>query len=575
MRGYQQPYQPRLLVLIDGRQVFIDDYSRMDWANLPVNIDDIKQIEVVKGTSSALFGSNATGGVINIITNSPIYDKNNVASVTLGTQSMLTEDATSTFGLGDVGGIKISAGGLDVHEFNTSRSSYEQQYEVVRPYHYYANQNSVFSAGNNIQFNTEASFSDKNNEQATLTYGLSPLRATSYSLGAGVDWQTPYGLIKNTNYINHYFFNADTAGDIRETTDLVVSQLEDQIKISDNHTVRALLEYRYKDFNVEDASAPVFEKPQQTENNIALAGTWMYRMSEKLSATNALRFEQVSMNTGGTFLPICYIPQNAYNQSYNTISANSGLNYLATDLDTFRVTYGRGVQNPSQIETAFNINFPSGQGFNENVIGNPNLKPTIVDNYEVGYDRKINDIFSIARFSAYYEFNHDLINYNLDGSLGSNQYGVIAESLNVGNSQGAGGEIEIKGHHPSGIRWDTSYSYQTIRDATLVAETLGYARSSPEHHIRLLLGYTTGKWEFDTNGQYVTSTNMLRTPNPAIPQTQAMTSGYTSLSGRVGYHVTDAVSVAASAFNINHDHFAASAYPALERQALLTLTARF
>jgi iron complex outermembrane receptor protein len=49
VRGYQQPFQPRMLVLVDGRQVFIDDYSRTDWANIPVNIDDVRQIEVVKG----------------------------------------------------------------------------------------------------------------------------------------------------------------------------------------------------------------------------------------------------------------------------------------------------------------------------------------------------------------------------------------------------------------------------------------------------------------------------------------------------------------------------------------------
>src|ERR1700744_5703205 len=36
VRGYQQAMQPRLLVLIDGRQVFFDDYSRTVWENLPV-----------------------------------------------------------------------------------------------------------------------------------------------------------------------------------------------------------------------------------------------------------------------------------------------------------------------------------------------------------------------------------------------------------------------------------------------------------------------------------------------------------------------------------------------------------
>jgi len=103
IRGYQQSYQPRLLVLVDGRQVFNDGYSRMSWDNMAVNIDDIRQIEVVKGAASALFGSNAAGGVVNIITYSPIYDSNNVASFTYGTQHTTSGDATATAKGGDWG----------------------------------------------------------------------------------------------------------------------------------------------------------------------------------------------------------------------------------------------------------------------------------------------------------------------------------------------------------------------------------------------------------------------------------------------------------------------------------------
>ena len=55
VRGYQQPEMPRPLVLVDGRQVFVDDYSRTIWNNIPVNVDDIRQIvEVVK---AAVFGA--------------------------------------------------------------------------------------------------------------------------------------------------------------------------------------------------------------------------------------------------------------------------------------------------------------------------------------------------------------------------------------------------------------------------------------------------------------------------------------------------------------------------------------
>jgi outer membrane receptor protein involved in Fe transport len=122
VRGYQTPFQPRLLVLVDGRQVFIDDYARTLWDNIPVNVDDIRQIEVVKGAASALYGSNAAGGVINIITYSPIYDNDNVVNGGFGTLNALNGDATVTH-KGDWGGSKFSIGGLNEREFGSARYS--------------------------------------------------------------------------------------------------------------------------------------------------------------------------------------------------------------------------------------------------------------------------------------------------------------------------------------------------------------------------------------------------------------------------------------------------------------------
>ena len=86
VRGYNQAFSPRLLVLIDGRAIYLDDYGRTAWSNLPVTLTEIRQIEVVKGPNTALFGFNAAAGVINIITYNPLYDTINTASVNGGTQ---------------------------------------------------------------------------------------------------------------------------------------------------------------------------------------------------------------------------------------------------------------------------------------------------------------------------------------------------------------------------------------------------------------------------------------------------------------------------------------------------------
>lgn len=60
-----------VLILIDGRPVNGQTNDRVDLGRLPVVASDIKRIEVVRGPMSALYGSEAMGGVINIITKRP------------------------------------------------------------------------------------------------------------------------------------------------------------------------------------------------------------------------------------------------------------------------------------------------------------------------------------------------------------------------------------------------------------------------------------------------------------------------------------------------------------------------
>ena len=49
LRGYDKPYSARVLVLIDGRQVYADHYGFMPWNILTVELSAIRQIEIVKG----------------------------------------------------------------------------------------------------------------------------------------------------------------------------------------------------------------------------------------------------------------------------------------------------------------------------------------------------------------------------------------------------------------------------------------------------------------------------------------------------------------------------------------------
>lgn len=64
-------YARRMQVLVDGRSVYLPSFGGVRWDTLPLSIDDIERIEVVRGPNAATFGANAYTGVINIITRHP------------------------------------------------------------------------------------------------------------------------------------------------------------------------------------------------------------------------------------------------------------------------------------------------------------------------------------------------------------------------------------------------------------------------------------------------------------------------------------------------------------------------
>ena len=82
--GTQAAEHRRLQVLIDGRSVYKPALAQVDWVNIPLAIEDIERIEVIRGPSSATYGANAYLGTINILTKHPNAKKGMTAKVRAG-----------------------------------------------------------------------------------------------------------------------------------------------------------------------------------------------------------------------------------------------------------------------------------------------------------------------------------------------------------------------------------------------------------------------------------------------------------------------------------------------------------
>jgi len=87
-------------VLLDGRSLYLDFFGLVLWDFLPTNLGDIKQIEVIRGPASAVWGANAVTGAVNIITKSPRESQGVNVSFTAGG---LSREAGSTVGKGTGG----------------------------------------------------------------------------------------------------------------------------------------------------------------------------------------------------------------------------------------------------------------------------------------------------------------------------------------------------------------------------------------------------------------------------------------------------------------------------------------
>lgn len=123
-RGATSTLSTSQLALMDGRSIYQDFFGFVAWDFLPINFDEVKQIEVIRGPASAVWGANAMTGVVNIITKSPREMEGGSVMVSAGTfdrtvpgrdegaGSLFTVSASWAQAVDDRWAYKVSAGGM-------------------------------------------------------------------------------------------------------------------------------------------------------------------------------------------------------------------------------------------------------------------------------------------------------------------------------------------------------------------------------------------------------------------------------------------------------------------------------
>ena len=294
VRGYNQPYSPRLLVLVNGRQVYLDHYGMTAWSAIPVELAEIRQIEVVKGPNTALFGFNAVGGVVNIVTYSPLYDSVNSVTARYGTQNYRELSAVGTIKLGDKAGLRLSAGGFNAEEFDTGVNRSEERLRID-PQRRSLAANGLAEIAPGHQVGLELTKSSLERFEALA--GQNRYGRTEYdtwSAKATYTGNTPVGLIEASLYRNGA--NIDISPNLDIDNTVTVAKLQDLFKIGTNHSIRLSAEFRRNEMN----STP--EHGGEVSYDVFSAGgMWDWSITDRVSLVNAVRVDHLRLGRTGSF----------------------------------------------------------------------------------------------------------------------------------------------------------------------------------------------------------------------------------------------------------------------------------
>lgn len=132
-RGFNSSVTRRVLVLLDGRDLGAAFLGQQEWGAISYPLEDISNVEFVRGPGSALFGTNAFNGVLNISTFSPQQALGTKVKLSGGELSMFRGDIRNAGLLGAGFSYKINIGYLQSKNWNKNRITPPFEYPGLDP----------------------------------------------------------------------------------------------------------------------------------------------------------------------------------------------------------------------------------------------------------------------------------------------------------------------------------------------------------------------------------------------------------------------------------------------------------
>ncbi len=488
VRGYVQGLSRQLLVLVDGREHYNAFLPSVYWSALPVTLDDIQQIEIVRGPAVAQFGLNAASGAVNIVTKAPGGAPSGAVAARAGGAGVL-----ETFG--------VARGALGRHGFSLSgRASRSDAFddralpeafldEVEDPDSGFAALRSAHDLTPRLRLETETTVA-RLTETHTFINGNFGVDYTRFTAKAAATWEVgPFVLSADAVYERAEQEaqatdapGADVATVFRFDNDYVRGRLGG-IWNSDRFGVwRGSLEYR------RSAQPASFSFAADTAaDTYSAALSWDRRLTEWAALNLAGRADVRRFSYEGD-LPFPVRGNASGERTFAVFAANAGLILTPTAQDTVKLLFGRGHVAPSLYDSAaVQVFSPGVPGFFPPTAAssNPELEPTRVHSVEANYVRAFPPWDLTVTAAAYAKFYDQVIDDGgLDTPVRTTPEGVVVTTVeNIGRSRAYGLEAEAVGRPTAWLSWRVNYAYLMIEDdfrSTAFGQDIPRTTTDPE-----------------------------------------------------------------------------------------------
>ena len=559
--GYSQGAGSRVLLMVDDMPILTADAGFPNWDDVP--IENIAQVEVVKGAASALYGSSALNGIINVRTAYPkAKPETEVAAwytsyMAPGDERLKWWDsAPYTYGASlahrrKIGKLDLVLGGYLLREEDYNMGTYRRFGRANFSTRYRATDRLTFGLNGNINIGEAAAFLYWASD--TMAYvgapnTLSDRKRTRYNIDPFINYYDKSG---NRHRLQGRFYNVDNDNNLNQSnsSDMYYGEYQFQRQIVDAELV-ITAEAVISGTNI---SAELYGDTTFTSRNIAGYVQLEKKLMDRLNLSGGFRYEDNLLSNPGFTIanPKDTIAPSEERESKPVFRI--GANYRVGKASFLRASWGQGYRFPTVAEKFIVTN----AGFIK-VLPNPNLGS------ETGWSAElaIKQGFRISGFEGFVDLAGFISRYQ--DMIEFNFVGDGFRSVNIGGTDIRGFEATIAGRgNILGVPVSllTGYTYIDPRFESFDpngeegSQALFNSQSSSEPGQNILKYRSQHLFKFDIEGSYkglflgtevfynsqiVAIDNLFEVLLNGVRRfREAHSNGYTLLNLRTGYNFTE------------------------------------